>query len=147
VLVSPAWGVTTIRECRNTEGVFVGLHEGGTVAGGSGVRVSSRKRRVWLAFSSTIVARLRSATTSGMVHLDVPNGALELDKNVVERLRDAAAEKAGHSSSARDLSLVLARALRGRRGVALRRAEVQTLMDVADAAGLSELRDLLARDQ
>jgi hypothetical protein len=82
-----------------------------------------------------------------MVHLDVPNGALELDKNVVERLRDAAAEKAGHSSSARDLSLVLARALRGRRVVALRRAEVQTLMDVADAAGLSELRDLLARDQ
>jgi hypothetical protein len=74
-----------------------------------------------------------------VVRLDLPTGALELDEHVVERLRDAAAEMAGRSSAARDLSLVLDRALTAGGGVALRRAEVQTLMEVAKAAGLAEL--------
>jgi hypothetical protein len=58
-----------------------------------------------------------------VVRLDLPTGALELDAHVVERLRDAAAEMAGRSSAARDLSLVLDRALTAGGGVALRRAE------------------------
>jgi hypothetical protein len=78
-----------------------------------------------------------------VVRLDLPTRALELDAHVLERLRDAAAEMAGRSSAARDLSLVLDRALTTGGGVALRRAEVQTLMEVANAAGLAELRDQL----
>jgi hypothetical protein len=75
-----------------------------------------------------------------VVRLDLPDRLLELDEHVVERLRDASAEMAGRSSAARDLSLLLDRALAKGGGVALRRAEVQTLVEVADAAGLSDVR-------
>jgi hypothetical protein len=78
-----------------------------------------------------------------VVSLILPTGALQLDENIVEQLRDTAAAMAGRSSAARDLSLVLDRAINGGY-VALRRAELQTLVDVVDAAGLSELRDRLA---
>lgn len=78
-----------------------------------------------------------------MVGLVLPSGPFELEQAVVKRLRDTAAAMAGHSSAARDLSLVLERALVQGGGVALRRAEVQTLIEVADAAGLSEIRDEL----
>jgi hypothetical protein len=78
-----------------------------------------------------------------VVRFDLPSGTLELNQNVVERLRDVAAGMAGHSSAARDLSLILGRALARSGGVALRRAELQTLMEVADAAGLAEIRDRL----
>lgn len=74
-----------------------------------------------------------------MVRLDLPTGALELNEHLVEQLRDAAAEMAGRSSAARDLSLVLDRVLARGGSVALRRAEVQTLIDVAEAAGISEI--------
>lgn len=79
------------------------------------------------------------------MRLSLPSGVLELDEQVIERLRDTAARMAGRSSAARDLSLVLDRALGGGGGggVALRRGEVQTLIEVADVAGVSELRDRL----
>jgi hypothetical protein len=69
-----------------------------------------------------------------VVRLDRPTGALEIDERVVERLRDAAAEMAGRSSATRDFSLVLERALTAGRVVALRRAEVQTLVEVCRPA-------------
>src|SRR5690242_11831125 len=58
-------------------------------------------------------------------------------------LRDAAAGMAGRSSAARDLSLLLDRALEGARRVALRRAEVQTSWTLRKASRLAELRDRL----
>jgi hypothetical protein len=76
-----------------------------------------------------------------MVRMNLPSGTLELDEAVVEQLRAAAAEMAGRSTAARDLSLVLDRALLSSRTVALRRAEVQTLIEVADSASLTELRE------
>jgi hypothetical protein len=78
-----------------------------------------------------------------VVRLDLPSGALELHENIVEQLRDAAAEMAGPSSAARDLSLILGRALATSGGVALRRAELQTLIEVAEVAGLTEIHDRL----
>jgi hypothetical protein len=74
-----------------------------------------------------------------MVHLDLPRQPLDLARDVVERLRDAAAAMAGRSSAARDLGLLLERALEGGRQVALRRGETKTLLEVARAAGLFEV--------
>jgi alkylated DNA nucleotide flippase Atl1 len=56
-----------------------------------------------------------------MLRLDTPTGALDLDEHVVERVRDTAAAMAGRSSAAREVSLVLDRALSRGQGVALRR--------------------------
>ncbi len=50
---------------------------------------------------------------------------------------------AGRSSAARDLSLLLDRALERSVTVALRRAEGQTLLEVAEAAGLRDQLDSL----
>ncbi len=74
-----------------------------------------------------------------MIRLDLPGGAIDLAREDVIRLRDAAAAQAGHSSAARDLSLLLSRALEQTRTPALRRAELHTLIQVAANAGLAEL--------
>lgn len=76
--------------------------------------------------------------------LDLPGGRLTLDAYEVTRLRDTAAAQAGQSSAARDLSLLLDRALQHGKPVALRRAEVQTLTHVAADAQLDELAARLA---
>ena len=86
-----------------------------------------------------LVEDVVSATTRSVLRLDLPTGTLELDDRVAERLRDAAAAMAGRSSAARDLSIVLDRALSTGRAVALRRAEHQTLREVAETAGISDL--------
>ena len=81
-----------------------------------------------------------------MIHLDIPAGRVELARETVAEIRTAGAAQAGRSSAARDLSLILDRALRPERTtVALRRAEVQTLTDVASALGLIEVVNALTR--
>ncbi len=76
--------------------------------------------------------------------LDLLGGRITLDADEVTRLRDVAAAKAGQSSAARDLSLLLDRALQHRKPVALRRAEVQTLIRLAADARLDQLAAQLA---
>jgi hypothetical protein len=73
-----------------------------------------------------------------VVRIDLPHGPVELDRVVVERPRDVAAASAGRSSAARDLSIVLTRALAELGTVALRRAELRTLLEVAETAGLRD---------
>lgn len=77
-----------------------------------------------------------------MIALDLPSGIVELRDEDAERLRDAAAAQAGRSSAARDLSLLLDRALRRER-VALRRSELLTLLAVARDCGELELAERL----
>jgi hypothetical protein len=77
------------------------------------------------------------------VIFDLPSGQVSLEAREVELLRDAAAAQAGSSTAARDLSLLLDRALSEPRPVALRRAEVQTLIEIASSAGLTEAAERL----
>jgi hypothetical protein len=79
--------------------------------------------------------------TSGepSVILDVGGRRLVLEAGEAVQLRDAAAACAGRSSAARDLSLLLDRGLHRRRVLALRRAEAQTLAQLASRVGLVAL--------
>jgi hypothetical protein len=77
------------------------------------------------------------------VIFDLPSGQVSLEAREVELLRDAAAAQAGSSTAARDLSLLLDRALSEPRPVAFRRAEVQTLIEIAASAGLTEVAERL----
>jgi hypothetical protein len=69
---------------------------------------------------------------------------VELDRDDVAALRDAAAAVAGQSSAARDLSLVLDRALMQAEPVALRRVELRTLAQIAARTNLGEIVRLLS---
>jgi hypothetical protein len=73
------------------------------------------------------------------VVLDLATGPVSLSAGEVARLRDAAAARAGRSSAARDLSLLLQLALERIRPVALRRAEVETLVGIALDADLDRI--------
>jgi hypothetical protein len=73
------------------------------------------------------------------VVLDIAGRRVELGADEAVRLRDAAAARADTSSAARDLSLLLDRALHHRRMLALRRAEAQVLRQLASDVGLLAL--------
>lgn len=79
-----------------------------------------------------------------MIFLDLPGGRTGLRREDVSLLRDAAAAQAGRSLAARDLSLLLDRALAQGSSVALRRAELQTLIEVAREVALDEVAVELA---
>jgi hypothetical protein len=79
-----------------------------------------------------------------VISLDLPGGRTELRREDVSVLRDAAATQAGHSSAARDLSLLLDRALERNSSVALRRAELQALIEVAHSVALDDVAAQLA---
>jgi hypothetical protein len=81
------------------------------------------------------------------VSFSLPGGSVELSRDQVEHLRDAAAARAGRSSAARDLSLVLVRALHQATPVALRRAEVDLLSRIAHETGLHLVVAALAAAQ
>ena len=70
------------------------------------------------------------------VIFDLPSGQVSLEAHEVELLRDAAAARAGSSIAARDLSLLLDRALHDYRTVAFRRAELHSLVEIAASANL-----------
>lgn len=80
-----------------------------------------------------------SASGHYPVVLDVGGRRVDLDPGEAVRLRDAAAARAGRSSAARDLSLVLDRALHRGQILALRRSEVHTLAHLAGQLGLFAL--------
>jgi hypothetical protein len=69
---------------------------------------------------------------------------MDLDPGEALQLRDAAAACAGRWSAARDLSLLLDRGLQSHQVLALRRAEAQTLAQLAKRVGLLRLVDQLA---
>lgn len=73
------------------------------------------------------------------ISLDLPTRRIELEADQVAQLRDAAAARAGRSSAARDLSLLLDRALQQDKPIALRSAEVRTLIHIATDAELDEI--------
>lgn len=77
-----------------------------------------------------------------LIRLDLPGRKVELGRVIVLRLRDAAAAQAGRSSAARDLSLLLDRALR-QGTLALRRSELETLVKLARRVGLDRVGDQL----
>jgi hypothetical protein len=77
------------------------------------------------------------------VIFDLPSGQVSFEAREVGLLRNAAAAQAGSSIAARDLSLLLDRALNEPRPVAFRRAEVQTLIEIAASAGLTEVAERL----
>jgi hypothetical protein len=79
-----------------------------------------------------------------VIFLDLPGGRTGLRREDVGVLRDAAAAQAGRSLAARDLSLLLDRALEQGSSVALRRAELQTLIEVARAVALDDVAAELA---
>jgi hypothetical protein len=78
------------------------------------------------------------------VVLDVDGRRVDLDPGEAMQLRDAAAACAGRSSAARDLSLLLDRGLHRRQVLALRRAEAQTLAQLASRVGLLALAGQIA---
>ena len=65
-----------------------------------------------------------------MVELDIIGQKVSAPDGVISRLRELAAAEAGRSNSARDLSLVLERALRTHATVALQRGEARALIEL-----------------
>jgi hypothetical protein len=62
-----------------------------------------------------------------VVELDVNGALVRVSDKDAALLRDAAAAQAGRSAAARDLSLLVERALSSRRSVALQRGELRAL--------------------
>jgi hypothetical protein len=79
-----------------------------------------------------------------VISFDLPGGRTGLRREDVSVLRDAAAAQAGRSLAARDLSLLLDRALEAGSSVVLRRAELQTLIEVAHDVALDDVAAQLA---
>jgi hypothetical protein len=84
-----------------------------------------------------------SAVAEPCVVLDVAGVRVQLPHSDAELLRAETARRAGHSSVARDLALLLGEAIAGRT-LALRRGEANTLARVADELGIAGLADRLA---
>jgi len=81
------------------------------------------------------------------VQLDINGQLVPLTRKQAERLRDGATAQASSSSALRDLSLVLDRAIRSKRVVALQHQELRALARLLtlypDEAGLAQLRRAL----
>ena len=88
-------------------------------------------------------ARRSLPAGAGTVVLDVSGRRVVLSSRDAEQLRDAATDEAGRSSTARDLSLLLARAAAGGT-LALRRVEASTLERLARELGLADAAAQLA---
>jgi hypothetical protein len=69
---------------------------------------------------------------AALLRLDILGRMLTVSPAVVGRLRDLAAARAGQSSSQRDLSLVLERAVRTGATVALQRGEARALLELLE---------------
>jgi hypothetical protein len=81
------------------------------------------------------------------ITLDLAGNRVRLPRAVALLLRDAAARRAGSSSSQRDLSLVLSRAIETGSLVALQRSEIRALLKLLESGQLttsSETAELLA---
>jgi hypothetical protein len=67
-----------------------------------------------------------------VIEIDIFGHLTSVSTDTLEKLRDRAAAEAGHSNSARDLSLVLDRALRTGATVALHRGETRALLTLLE---------------
>lgn len=67
-----------------------------------------------------------------MIQLDIHGRVIAASRSAVAQLRDLAAARAGLSSSQRDLSLVLDRALHTHATVALQRGEARALLELVE---------------
>jgi hypothetical protein len=76
--------------------------------------------------------------------LDVAGCRIDLAREDAIRLRAAMLERAGRSSIARDLSVLIDHALVDGRVLALRHVEARTLLRVAAAIGMAEIASRLA---
>lgn len=84
------------------------------------------------------VRRATDAAQADIV-LDVSGRRVDVSRADAGRLQEAASSEAGRSSVARDLSLLLERALAGGGALALRHGEANTLSRMAETLGLSDL--------
>lgn len=80
-----------------------------------------------------------AAANMRRVVLDIGGRRVDLGPDETVQLRNAAAARAGSSSAARDLSLVLDHALHRPQVLALRRGEAHTLAQIARQVGLAAL--------
>lgn len=87
-----------------------------------------------------------AASEQSPVFLDIAGRRVGLDPADAARLRDAAAARAGTSSIARDLSILLGHALEQPHVIALRRSEAQTLLRVAAEIGFLALARAIEAD-
>ncbi len=78
-----------------------------------------------------------------MVRLDVLGQHVTLSEREAEELRAAAEGDAGHSTTRRDLSLLLARALETGSTIALNRAEARELVTLVSEGSFHSNLDLL----
>lgn len=104
-------------------------------------RPGSSVARLSLVLGSAASHTHGSETGAGQppVVLDIRGHRVDLAPGEAVRLGDAAAACAGNSSAARDLSLLLDRALHRHQVLALRRAEAHTLAHLAEQVGLATL--------
>lgn len=78
----------------------------------------------------------------GVVEIDIFGQTVSATPGAVARLRELAAAEAGRSNSARDLSLVLDRALRTGAKVSLQRGEARALLKLLRVPADKELASL-----
>jgi hypothetical protein len=78
----------------------------------------------------------------GVVEIDIFGQTVSVTAGVAARLRELAAAEAGRSNSARDLSLVLDRALRTGAKVSLQRGEARALSKLLRTPADEELASL-----
>lgn len=83
-------------------------------------------RPVWAELAASL-GRIAAAIT-----LDLAGSRIRLPRPVAQVLRDAAARRAGSSSSLRDLSLLLTRAIETGSLVALQRSEIRALLQLLE---------------
>ena len=81
---------------------------------------------------SSVGARILAGGAAAVIEIDILGQAVRVSPTAVGKLRDLAAAEAGRSNSARDLSLVLDRALRTGTIVALHRGEARALLKFLD---------------
>jgi hypothetical protein len=81
------------------------------------------------------------------ITLDLAGSRMRLPRALAQILRDAAAHRAGSSSSQRDLSLILTRAIETGSLVALQRPEIRALLELLESGQITtstETAELLA---
>jgi hypothetical protein len=116
----PTFARRGVRRCRRSS------------TSGSGARVCGV-----LGSAASHVGGSEAASEPCPVVLDIAGRRIEIAPGDATRIRDAAATRAGRSSAARDLSLLLDRALARGQVLALRRAEARTLAQLAGDVGLA----------
>jgi hypothetical protein len=93
-------------------------------------------------------AAARVCGIADAITLDLAGRQVRLARAIAQILRDAAVRRAGSSSSQRDLSLVLSRAIESGSLIALQRSEIRALLELLESGQVTssaETAELLAR--